>query len=173
VVGGISLLLAFFAFQVIPANTAGLLLVALGICLLVLELEIPSFGALGVGGATSLVLGSILVTGEVPGVQVGLTVILPIVLAFAAVFLFLGRLVLRAQRRPAVTGAAGMIGALARAFEPMAPGEVGLVAVHGETWQARAAAPVAAGDPVRVVALDGLTLTVEPAGDRPAQGVGS
>jgi len=173
VVGGIALLLAFFAFQVIPANTAGLLLVALGIGLLVLELKFPAFGVLGVGGATSLVLGSLLVTGDVPGVQVGLTVVLPVVLAFAAVFLFLGRLALRAQRRPAATGAHAMMGEPGRALSGIDAGTRGTIAIHGEIWQARASAPVRAGEAVRVIAIDGLTLTVEPAGERPAQGVAS
>jgi membrane-bound serine protease (ClpP class) len=173
VVGGIALLLAFFAFQVIPANTAGLLLIALGIGLLALELKIPSFGALGVGGGISLVLGSVLLTGDVPGVRVGLTAVLPVVLAFAAIFLLLGRLALRAQQRPAVTGEQGMIGQRAVALSAIAPGATGSVAVHGETWRARAEAPVSPGDRLRVVAIDGLTLTVEPAGDRPVEGVAS
>jgi membrane-bound serine protease (ClpP class) len=171
VVGAISLLLAFFAFQVIPANTAGLLLVALGIGLLVLELKVPSFGVLGIGGATSLLFGSVLVTSEVPGVRVGLWVVLPVVLTFAAVFLFLGRLALRSQRHPAATGADAMLSEVARALSDIGLGAEGLVAVHGETWRARASVDVRAGDPVRVTAIDGLTLTVEPAGESPVHGV--
>jgi membrane-bound serine protease (ClpP class) len=171
VVGAISLLLAFFAFQVIPANTAGLLLVALGIGLLVLELKLPSFGVLGIGGAASLLVGALLVTGDVPGVTVGVWDVLPAVLTFAVAFFFLGRLALRSQRQPAATGADAMCGEVARALTPIGLGREGLVAVHGETWRARTSAEVQAGDPVRVTAIDGLTLTVEPAGERPAHGV--
>ena len=72
VAGSLSLLLAFFAFQVLPVNAAGLLLMLFGIGLLVLELKVPGFGALGVGGAISLFFGSVLTTRGVPGVQVGL-----------------------------------------------------------------------------------------------------
>ena len=167
----IALLLAFFAFQVLPVNTTGLLLVVLGIGLLVLELKVPSFGVLGIGGATSLVIGSIMMTGEVPGVRVGVSVVLPVALAFAAIFLFLGRLALGAQRRPAATGTVAMLGETARALTRHRARRRGQVAVHGEIWQARASAQVRAGDAVRVTAIDGLTLTVEPAGERPAQGV--
>ena len=94
VAGGVCLLLAFFAFQILPVNMTGLLLIVFGIALLILELKVPSFGALGVGGTVSLILGSVMMTDAVPGVRVGLGVILPAALGFAAVFLFLGRLAL-------------------------------------------------------------------------------
>ena len=97
VAGGLSLLLAFFAFQVLPVNAAGLLLILFGIGLLVLELKVPSFGALGVGGAISLFFGSVLMTRGVPGVQVGLGAIVPAVLVLAGG---------RAAARPAGTGGA-------------------------------------------------------------------
>ena len=88
----LSLLLAFFAFQVLPVNAAGLLLILFGMGLLVLELKVPSFGVLGVGGAISLSFGSVLVTPGVPGVQVGLGAILPAVLVLSVGVLLLGRL---------------------------------------------------------------------------------
>ena len=137
VVGGVSLLLAFFAFQVLPVNMAGVLLIALGLGLLVLELKVPSFGALGIGGAVSLVLGSMMVTREVPDLGLTLGFVLPIALGFSALFLFLGRLALTAQRRPAVTGAEGMRRAAGVALSAIAPGGTGQIAVHGETWRAR------------------------------------
>ena len=164
VVGGLCLLLAFFAFQILPVNMAGLLLVVFGVALLVLELKVPSFGALGVGGAVSLILGSVMLTDVVPGVRVGLGVILPAALGFAVVFLFLGRLALRAQRRPPVTGAQALVGQLARARTPLLPAEPGLVDFRGEIWRAVSAASLIPGQPVRVTRVDGLTLTVEPAG---------
>jgi membrane-bound serine protease (ClpP class) len=160
VVGGVSLLLAFFAFQVLPVNEAGFLLIALGIGLLVLELKVPSFGALGIGGAASLVLGSMMLTRDVPEIAIGAGLVLPVAVGFSAVFLFLGRLALTAQRRPAVTGAEGMRGAVGLALTGIAPGSPGQIAVHGETWRAVSQQPIAGGDRVEVTAIDGLTLTV-------------
>jgi membrane-bound serine protease (ClpP class) len=162
VVGGLCLLLAFFAFQILPVNMAGLLLVVFGIALLVLELKVPSFGALGVGGAVSLILGSLMMTDVVPGVRIGLGVILPTAIGFAAVFLFLGRLAVRAQMRPSVTGPQTLVGQLARVRTPLLPGEPGMVDMRGEIWRAISQVPLPPGHPVRVSRVDGLTLTVEP-----------
>jgi membrane-bound serine protease (ClpP class) len=163
VVGGVCLLLAFFAFQILPVNMAGLLLVVFGIALLLLELKVPSFGALGVGGAVSLVLGSVMMTEVVPGVRVGLGTIVPAALGFAVVFLFLGRLALTAQLQPPVTGAHGLVGQLARVRTPLLPSEPGLVDMRGEIWRAVSLVPLPPGHPVRVSRVEGLTLTVEPA----------
>ena len=163
VIGGLCLLLAFFAFQILPVNMAGLLLVIFGIAMLVLELKVPSFGVLGVGGAVSLILGSVMMTDVVPGVRVGLDVILPAAIGFALVFLFLGRLALRAQLRPPVTGAQALVGQLARVRTPLLPSEPGLVDMRGEIWRAISLVPVPPGHPVRVARVEGLTLTVEPA----------
>ena len=170
VIGGLCLLLAFFAFQILPVNMAGLLLVIFGIALLVLELKVPSFGALGVGGAVSLILGSVMMTDVVPGVRVGLDVILPAASGFALVFLFLGRLALRAQRSPPVTGAEALVGQLARVRTPLLPSEPGLVDLRGEIWRAISLVPLPPGHPVRVARVDGLTLTVEPADLAPPKG---
>ena len=162
VVGGLSLLLAFFALQVLPVDTTGVLLVVFGIGLLLLELKVPSFGALGIGGVASLLLGSVMMTSEVPGVSVGLDVIVPTVLVVSGLILFLGRLALQAQRRPPVTGVDGLIGEQGRTLNPLAPGSAGQVSVHGEIWNARTSVPLPADAAVRVAAVDGLTLTVEP-----------
>jgi membrane-bound serine protease (ClpP class) len=167
VAGGLCLLLAFFAFQIMPVNTIGLLLILFGIGLLLLELKVPSFGALGIGGAISLLIGSVMLTGAVPGVRVGLTVIVPVVLTLATIILTLGRLALQAQRRPAVTGVEGMVHALGRAITPLTSEAPGQVAVHGEIWGAMSTTPLDAGRGVRVIAVNGLTLIVEPA-DAPA-----
>ncbi len=161
VAGALSLLLAFFALQILPMNTAGILLVLLGIGLLVLELKVPS-GVLGVGGTIALIIGSVMMTDTVPGVTVGLRFIIPAALAFAFIFLFLGRLALNAQRRLPVTGKEGLIGAEARARDPIAPDTTGYVLVHGESWRATSRVPVSPGDPVRVLDVNGLTLVVEP-----------
>ena len=162
VAGGLSLLLAFFAFQVLPVNAAGLLLILFGIGLLVLELKVPSFGALGVGGAISLFFGSLMATRGVPGVHVGLGTIVPAVLVLSVGVLLLGRLALAAQRLPPVTGVDGLIGQRAQARSPILPGSPGQVAIHGELWQAQSETPIQAGGFVRVTAVNGLTLTVTP-----------
>jgi membrane-bound serine protease (ClpP class) len=162
VAGGLCLLLAFFAFQILPVNTIGLLLILFGLALLILELKLPSFGALGVGGTISLVVGSVMMTrNTVPGVDVGLGGIVPVALGLAAIFLFLGRLALAAQRRRPVSGKEGMLGEIGRARDPLDPGVPGYVDVHGEMWRAVSRDPIAAGLPVRVTAIEGLTLVVE------------
>ena len=164
VAGGVSLLLAFFALQILPVNTTGLLLVLFGLALLISELMVPSFGVLGIGGATSLVIGSVMMTREVPGVSVGLGVILPTTLGMVAIVLFLGRLALKAQRQPPATGAAGLIGVEGRTRDAITPAAPGQIDVHGEIWRAVSAVPLTVGQPVRVVKVEGLTLLVEPAG---------
>ena len=161
VAGALSLLLAFFALQILPINTTGLLLVLLGIGLLVLELKIPS-GVLGVGGTIALVIGSVMMTGTVPGVSVGLGFIIPAALAFAVIFLFLGRLALAAHRRPSVTGKEGLVGTEGEARDAITSEAPGYVRVHGELWRATSRTPIALGQAVRVLDIQGLTLNVEP-----------
>lgn len=170
VAGGMCLLLAFFAFQILPVSTTGLLLILFGLALLVLELKVPSFGALGIGGTISLAIGSVMLTRDaVPGVQVGLGFIVPTALAFAAITLFLGRLALAAQRQRAVTGVDGMIGTVGRVRDAVGPDQSGRVDIHGEIWRAQGTSRVGAGKPVRVTAVNGLTLTVEPSEGAPAR----
>jgi membrane-bound serine protease (ClpP class) len=162
VAGGVCLLLALFAFQIVPVNTAGLLLILFGIALLVVELNVPSFGVLGIGGTAALVIGSVMATREIPGVRVNLAAIVPAALGLAAAILVLGRLALRAQRRPSAMGAEGMIGVVGRArtaLQPDAPGEID---AHGEIWRAVSHVAAPAGTPVRIIALQGLTAIVEP-----------
>ena len=162
VAGGLCLLLAFFAFQILPVNTIGLLLILFGLALLILELKIPSFGALGVGGTVSLVIGSVMLTRDaIPGVPVGLGFIVPVALAVSAITLFLGRLALQTHRQRSVTGVDGMIGAGGRARNDLGPDAAGQVDIHGEIWRAHSGSHIAAGQPVRVTAVNGLTLVVE------------
>jgi len=160
VAGGICLLLAFFAFSILPINYAGLLLIVFGLMLLMLEVKFTSYGLLGVGGVVSLVLGSLmLVDASAPDLRLSLGFVLPIALAASAIILFLVNLAVRAQRGRAVTGTAGMIGETGRAVSAITR-EGGQVHAHGEIWQARSDAPIPAGSPVQVVAVKGLTLTV-------------
>ncbi len=163
VVGGLSLLLAFFALQILPVNTTGLLLILFGIGLLILELKVPSFGILGIGGTVSLLVGSIMMTRETPGVTVSLGIIVPAVLAVAAIVLFLGRLALTAQARPPTTGVEGLLGSEGWTRMPLAADSPGQIDVHGEIWSAYSHQPLPARAKVRVVEVNGLTLLVEPA----------
>jgi len=170
VFGGLCLLLAFFALQILPVNITGLLLMMFGVALLILEIKVPSFGALGIGGTISLVIGSVMMTRTVPGVGVSLRFVVPVAVSLAGILLFLGRLALQSQRLRPVTGADALIGLQGRARTPVVPGGDGQIDVRGEIWKARSAVSLEAGTPVRVVAVNGLTLSVEPAGAPTRQG---
>ena len=170
VAGGICLLLAFFAFQVLPINVTGLLLIVFGIALLGAELMVPSFGVLGVGGMLALLTGSLMITRDVPGIRVGYGVIVPVVIAISVIFLGLGRLAMQAQRQRSPTGAAALIGEDGRALTALEPAQPGQIRVHGEIWQAVSDIPIPAGRRLRVRAVDGLTLHVEPADNGPTPG---
>ena len=163
VAGGVCLLLAFFAFQVLPVNVTGLLLIVFGMALLGAELMVPSFGVLGIGGAVALLAGSLMVTRDVPGIRVDYTVILPVVAALVVIVLGLGRLALRAQRQPSAAGTDALIGKEGRALTALAPAQPGQISVHGEIWRAVSDQPISAGQRLRVRAAAGLTLRVEPA----------
>jgi membrane-bound serine protease (ClpP class) len=161
VVGGICLLLAFFTFQVLPVNYAGVLLILFGLVLLVLEIKVASFGLLGAGGVVSLLLGSmILIDAPTPELRVSLSLIVPVVLALSAILLFLVRLAVISQRRPSVTGVSGMVGAAGVALTPIPVGGTGRVSARGELWTARSDEAIVEGEAVVVSGLDGLLLTV-------------
>jgi membrane-bound serine protease (ClpP class) len=163
VVGAVSLLLAFFALQLLPVNYAGLLLIALGVLLLILEIKVTSYGLLTAGGAVSLVFGAmILVEAPEPELRLSLRFVVPVVLGFVGIAAFLVRLAVIAQRQRPVTGAAGMLGAVGDAVTAIAPGRLGQVKVHGELWRAGSSEPIAPGSRVVVTDLEGLTLTVRP-----------
>jgi membrane-bound serine protease (ClpP class) len=162
VAGGLCLLLAFFAFQVLPINLTGLLLIVFGLGLLGAELMVPSFGVLGIGGIVALVAGSLMLTREVPEVRVSYGVILPVIAAAALVMLGLGRLGLQAQRLPSAGGLEGLVGVRGEALTPLEPKRPGQMRVHGEIWRAVSDTPAKAGQGLRVVGADGLTLHVQP-----------
>ena len=143
-------------------DTAGPPLILLGIALLVLELKIPSFGLLGLGGVVALVTGSILATREFPDMQISLGAIVPAAIGLAVGILLLGRLAMKAQRRPAETGVEAMISQTGHARMDLKPDAAGQIDVHGEIWTAVSRVPIAAGAPVRIVAMHGLTMVVEP-----------
>lgn len=162
VTGGLCLLLAFFAFQIIPLNAVGVLLMVFGVVMLLLELKVPSFGTLGIGGMIALVIGSVMITREVPGVQVSYGVIVPVALTMAALMLFLGRLALRAQRLASPMGPEALLVETGHALTAIAANGVGQIRLHGEIWRAVSEKPVASGAAVRVTAVRGLTVHVEP-----------
>ena len=171
VVGGLCLLLAFFAFQILPVNYVGLLLLLFGLVLLILEMVTPTFGALAAGGLVSMVFGAVmLIDSPLPELQPGWPFVLSVMGALAVLVSLLGRLAVRAHLRPPVTGAAGMVDQRGEAIEPIGPGAPGRVATHGEIWSAAAREPIPRGARVRVVAIDGMTLTVAP--EPGAEGVG-
>ena len=161
VAGGICLLLAFFALQVLPVSYAGVMLIVLGIVLLILEVKVTSFGVLAVGGVVSLFFGSLmLIDSPLPEMQIGLRMIVPITLSIAGILLFLVRLAVRAQQQRSVTGEAGMLDEVGQALSSISAGGVGRVQTHGEIWTATSEQAIAAGDRVKVVAVKGLLLTV-------------
>jgi membrane-bound serine protease (ClpP class) len=164
VAGGLCLLLAFFAFQILPVNYAGLSLIIFGLSLLVLEVKIASYGLLTAGGLASLTFGSmILMDSSVPELQLSLRLVFPIVVVVGAIAVFLARLAVASQRPLPVTGVAGMIGEVGRALTPIDRERTGRVATHGEIWTATAPEPIAEGDSVCVTDVDGLRLTVRKA----------
>ncbi|MBI1964711.1 MAG: nodulation protein NfeD [Betaproteobacteria bacterium] len=162
VVGGICLLLAFYAFQLLPVNYAGVALILLGIAFLVAEAFLPSFGALGIGGAIALVFGSvILVDPEAAGgYAMPLPFVVTLALASAALVFLTVLLALKARRRPVVSGREDIVGARGEVVEGFE--REGWVRVHGENWRVTSAAPLGRGQKVRVVGINGLTLQVEP-----------
>lgn len=164
VVGAISLLLALFAFQVLSVNYAGLALIALGVLLIVAESFVPSFGTLGLGGIVAFVIGSVmLLDSDVPGFRIAWQMIATMGFAGSLVLLAIVSFAVRARRRPVVSGREAMLQAPAEAVESFE--RRGLVRVHGELWNAVTRRPVQAGQPLRVVRVQGLTLEVEPLGD--------
>src|SRR5215813_8608169 len=166
VIGGIALILAFFAFQSLPINWAGVLLILFGVALLIAEIKIASHGVLTAGGVVAMLLGSFMLY-EAPevGFRVSWTVILPTVGATAGLVIWAVSAGVRAMMRSPVTGSSGMIGRLAVARSALGP--EGQVQVDGEIWRAVSdGGAIAAGEQVRVTAVDGLTLTVSRPADR-------
>jgi membrane-bound serine protease (ClpP class) len=161
VVGAISLILAFFALQLLPVNYAGLLLLALGVLLLVLELKVTSYGLLTVGGVISLVLGAMmLIDAPEPELRLSLGFVVPVVLSVVAIAAFLTRLAVAVHRQGPVSGAAGLVGVVGEAVTPIEPDRPGQVKVKGEIWRARSVSSIDSGSQVVVIQIDGLTMTV-------------
>jgi len=161
VAGAISLLLALYAFQVLPVNYAGLALLSLGIIFMLAEAFVPSFGALGFGGVIAFVIGSIILFDqEGTGYAVSLPLIFALSLVTAGFFLFLIGAAIKSRARPVVSGQEELLQATGVVLEDF-EGK-GHIRIHGEVWKAESATPLRRGDKVRVVAIDGLVLKVQP-----------
>jgi membrane-bound serine protease (ClpP class) len=159
VVGGISLILAFFAFQSLPINFAGMLLILFAIVLFIAEVKVVSHGVLAIGGVVAMALGSLMLYDEPEaGFRVSWLVIIPTVAVTAGIFVFALTAGMRALSRRPQLGAEALVGATGTAYGAVA-GE-GQIKLQGEIWRAVAERPIADGMPVRVVGVDGLTLRV-------------
>ena len=160
VIGGISILLALYALQVLPVNYAGLGLMILGVALMVGELFVPSFGILGIGGVVSFVMGSILLFDRDSGhLAVSLPLITAVSVLSAGFFLLVIRSLYASRQRPVVAGAEELIGATGTIAADFSG--TGIIHIHGEQWNARSETPMRSGDSARVTGRDGLTLLIE------------
>jgi membrane-bound serine protease (ClpP class) len=168
VIGGICLILAFYAFQSLPVNWAGLLLILFGVVLLIAEIKVVSHGVLAIGGVIAMLLGSLMLydTPETTGIRLSWYVIVPAVGTTAGLVFFAVSMGIRALYRPSVTGESAMVGRRAVVRSALAP--EGQVLIDGELW--RAVSPdgrIEAGETVQISAVDGLTLTVTRSAQRP------
>ncbi|MFC1869271.1 nodulation protein NfeD [Thermodesulfobacteriota bacterium] len=155
VIGAISLILAFFSFQTLPVNYAGLILIALAIILFIAEVKITSYGVLSLGGVVSLTLGSIMLFEDV---SVSLRLMAPTIALVAGFFIVVSTLAFRAYRTKPKAGMEGMLGEVGVVRESIDP--EGLIFVHGELWRAVSAEKIESGEKVEVENAHGLVLKV-------------
>lgn len=160
VLGGICLILAFYAFQTLPINYAGLLLIILGVILFIAEVMVVSHGILTIGGIAAMILGSLmLIDSPAPFLQISLSAILGVTAATTAFFVFAIGAVFRAHRRQPATGREGLVGQAGVARTRLKPD--GLIFIRGEIWNATCAEGVEPGEQVQVTAVTGLKLKVK------------
>lgn len=163
VVGAISLFVALYAFQLLPINYVGLILILMGIAFIIAEALVPSFGALGVGGVVAFVVGSVmLVDTDVGGFKLLLPIIIAVTLLTVGFLLFCMQLVLRAHRRPIVSGTEEMIGSTGVVLKKEGEKNRYRVRIRGELWQIESDYPLHPGQTVKVIAMDELVLKVIP-----------
>jgi membrane-bound serine protease (ClpP class) len=164
ILGGISLLLAFLAFQILPINYVGLFLILLSIGFFVAEIKVQGFGMLGVGGIVSFVLGSMmLINSPIPEMRPAMSLIISFALCFGFIFLFLTFKVIQAMKRRLETGREGIIGETGVAKTDI-DNHSGKVFVHGEWWNAVANGLIPAGSKIQVEAIENLLLKVKKSG---------
>ena len=161
VTGAVAILIALYALHMLPVSYAGLALLVLGIGLMAAEAFFPVYGSLGVGGAVAFIVGSVmLIDTDVPGFGIPLPLILGIAAASAAFIIGIATFALRSRQRPVVSGRESLVGASGEVLQDF-EGE-GWARVQGETWRVKSPSPLKAGAQVRVAAVDGLVLRVEP-----------
>lgn len=161
VTGAVAIVLALYAFHMLPINYTGVVLIALALVLFGLDVKANSHGVLTAGGIISMVVGAlILVQSPLPGAQIHLSTALSVTLPVAVISAILLRLAVMTSRRKAVTGEQGLIDAVGVTRTDLAP--EGKVFIHGEIWEAQAAQPIPSGTRVRVRSMEGLKLVVEP-----------
>jgi membrane-bound serine protease (ClpP class) len=160
VIGAISLILAFFAFQTLPVSYAGILLIIVALVLFILEMKVASYGLLSLGGIISLFLGSLMLfDGSAPEIRLSLRVLIPTVILVSGFFIVVAGLVFRSQVSRPRTGYRGLIGETGVVRQRL--DLQGKVFVHGELWNAETTEPIDVGEKVRVVAVEDLLLKVE------------
>jgi membrane-bound serine protease (ClpP class) len=160
VLGGICLILAFYAFQTLPVNYAGLLLIILSLILFILEIKITSHGILTIGGVIAMIIGSLMLfESPAPFMKLSLSLILPAVFITALFFSVTLGLAFKAQRRKPVTGIEGLIGEQGTADTDISL-DGGMVSLHGERWSAYSEEPISKGDRIIVDAVSGLKVKV-------------
>jgi membrane-bound serine protease (ClpP class) len=161
VLGGICILLALYAAQVLPINYAGLALILLGVLFMVGEAFVPSFGALGIGGVIAFVIGSIiLIDTEYEGYGISIPFISTFATASALFFFAILSMVAKARHKPIISGSEELIGSTGEVIEAIE--KDGRVRVHSEIWNAKSKIPIPLGKNIRVIGIEGLTLIVEP-----------
>ena len=161
VMGGICLILAFYAFQTLPVNYAGLLLIILAIILFILEVKIISHGVLTIGGIISMVIGSIMLfESPAPFMKLSLYVILPAAIITALFFSLTLGLAFKAFKRKPVTGSEGLLGGEGVASTDITK-DGGMILLHGERWSAYSDEPISKGEKVKVEAVSGLKVKVK------------
>jgi membrane-bound serine protease (ClpP class) len=159
VIGGISIILAFFALQVLPVNYAGLALMILGVILFIAEIKVTSYGLLSVAGIISLLLGSMmLIENPTEYLKLSWQVIIPAVAASAGFFIFAVTMAIRTRLKRPTTGIEGLVGRIGVAESDFRP--EGRVAVYGEIWTAESEDKIKKGDKVEVAKVDKLRLVV-------------
>jgi len=161
VVGSIALVLAFFSFQTLPVNYAGILLIILSLVFFILEVKITSYGMLSVAGIITLVLGSLMLYDkDQTGMSVSLKILLPTILLISGFFIVVAGLVVKTFRSKSMTGAEGLVGEVGLVKKTISPS--GKILVHGELWNAVSDVPIHEGERVQVVSMENLVLTVKP-----------
>lgn len=162
VIGALCLILAFYSFQILPVNYAGLLLIVLALILFILEVKVTSFGMLTIGGIISMVIGSLMLFEPVPFMKLSFAVVLPAAIITALFFTLTFYLAFKAYKRKPVTGSEGLVG-----MEGIAKTDIykdGTVFVHGELWMAWSDEPIKEGASIVVEKVEGLKLKVKERG---------